>query len=402
MKPAPFEYIRPQSLAEACELLAGDEDARAIAGGQTLVPMLAMRLARPTKLIDIMRLARACGHSHRGRRASRRRDNAASHCRTRPADPCPSACAGARAAMGRSSANAQSRHGRRFDRQCGSVCGNSVGCRHARRRDHAGDAGRPVVDAGRRLFHRSDADHDRAGRMRECRKVSGLGAQSASASGFFEVSARRSDFAFVQRWRRSRSMRTGAVSLSRSASVASAIARCGWMCRRCSAQGSMRRPSRKPSMRVASDMDAIERSACQCILSPSRRHHAWQARPRTGKDRSRRPRAEGSGMMKVELRVNGVSRDGRCRAAQDAARYAAREFPAQRHPCRLRARRLRRLHRAGRRRAGAVLPDVRRAGRRLRDHHDRRSRAGARANSASSRMRSAKPTACSAATARRA
>ncbi|WKA26501.1 FAD binding domain-containing protein [Bradyrhizobium roseum] len=61
MKPAPFEYVRPQSLAEACELLAGDEDARAIAGGQTLVPMLAMRLARPTKLIDIMRLPELAG-----------------------------------------------------------------------------------------------------------------------------------------------------------------------------------------------------------------------------------------------------------------------------------------------------------------------------------------------------
>ena len=61
MKPAPFEYIRPQSLAEACELLAGDEDSRAIAGGQTLVPMLAMRLARPAKLIDIMRLPELAG-----------------------------------------------------------------------------------------------------------------------------------------------------------------------------------------------------------------------------------------------------------------------------------------------------------------------------------------------------
>jgi CO/xanthine dehydrogenase FAD-binding subunit len=56
MKPAPFEYVRPGSLAEACELLAGDEDARIIAGGQTLVPMLAMRLARPTRLVDILRL----------------------------------------------------------------------------------------------------------------------------------------------------------------------------------------------------------------------------------------------------------------------------------------------------------------------------------------------------------
>jgi CO/xanthine dehydrogenase FAD-binding subunit len=61
MKPAPFDYVRPGSLAEACDLLAGDEDARLIAGGQTLVPMLAMRLARPAKLIDILRLPELAG-----------------------------------------------------------------------------------------------------------------------------------------------------------------------------------------------------------------------------------------------------------------------------------------------------------------------------------------------------
>jgi CO/xanthine dehydrogenase FAD-binding subunit len=61
MKPAPFDYVRPGSLAEACELLAADEDARPIAGGQTLVPMLAMRLARPAKLIDILRLPELAG-----------------------------------------------------------------------------------------------------------------------------------------------------------------------------------------------------------------------------------------------------------------------------------------------------------------------------------------------------
>jgi CO/xanthine dehydrogenase FAD-binding subunit len=56
MKPAPFEYVRPASLDEACALLAADESARLIAGGQTLVPLMAMRLARPTRLIDIARI----------------------------------------------------------------------------------------------------------------------------------------------------------------------------------------------------------------------------------------------------------------------------------------------------------------------------------------------------------
>jgi len=57
MKAAPFEYSRPADIDEACALLAADESARVIAGGQTLVAMMAMRLARPTLLIDINRIA---------------------------------------------------------------------------------------------------------------------------------------------------------------------------------------------------------------------------------------------------------------------------------------------------------------------------------------------------------
>jgi len=57
MKSAPFEYSRASDIEEACALLAGDENARLIAGGQTLVPMMAMRLARPSRLIDINRIA---------------------------------------------------------------------------------------------------------------------------------------------------------------------------------------------------------------------------------------------------------------------------------------------------------------------------------------------------------
>jgi CO/xanthine dehydrogenase FAD-binding subunit len=58
MKSSAFEYSRATSLAETCELLReyGD-DAKLIAGGQSLVPMMAMRLTRPARLIDINEIA---------------------------------------------------------------------------------------------------------------------------------------------------------------------------------------------------------------------------------------------------------------------------------------------------------------------------------------------------------
>lgn len=58
MKAAPFDYARPETLPEALNLLAsaGEDERRILAGGQTLVPMLAMRLARPALLIDINRI----------------------------------------------------------------------------------------------------------------------------------------------------------------------------------------------------------------------------------------------------------------------------------------------------------------------------------------------------------
>ena len=56
MKPTPFDYLRPASLAEALEALAS-EGAVALAGGQSLVAMLNMRLARPDLLVDIMHLS---------------------------------------------------------------------------------------------------------------------------------------------------------------------------------------------------------------------------------------------------------------------------------------------------------------------------------------------------------
>ncbi|HWE14736.1 MAG TPA: xanthine dehydrogenase family protein subunit M [Solirubrobacteraceae bacterium] len=54
MKPAPFEYDHPESVEQALELLANHaDDAKVLAGGQSLVPMLNFRLARPARLIDV-------------------------------------------------------------------------------------------------------------------------------------------------------------------------------------------------------------------------------------------------------------------------------------------------------------------------------------------------------------
>lgn len=56
MKPAMFDYKRARTLPEAVEFLAaGDGDAKIIAGGQSLAPMLNLRLARPKILVDIKR-----------------------------------------------------------------------------------------------------------------------------------------------------------------------------------------------------------------------------------------------------------------------------------------------------------------------------------------------------------
>jgi carbon-monoxide dehydrogenase medium subunit len=62
MKPAPFRYARPSSLAEATALLAAAPgDTKLLAGGQSLVPMLNMRLVRPAVLVDVNGLRELTG-----------------------------------------------------------------------------------------------------------------------------------------------------------------------------------------------------------------------------------------------------------------------------------------------------------------------------------------------------
>jgi CO/xanthine dehydrogenase FAD-binding subunit len=57
MKPAPFEYTAPTTVAEAVSALSGAEgEAKLLAGGQSLVPLLNMRLARPGLVVDLGRV----------------------------------------------------------------------------------------------------------------------------------------------------------------------------------------------------------------------------------------------------------------------------------------------------------------------------------------------------------
>jgi aerobic carbon-monoxide dehydrogenase medium subunit len=61
VKPPPFDYHRPATLDEALALLADDPDAKALAGGQSLVPILNFRLGRPSALVDLNGISELAG-----------------------------------------------------------------------------------------------------------------------------------------------------------------------------------------------------------------------------------------------------------------------------------------------------------------------------------------------------
>lgn len=64
MKPAPFDYVAPETIEEACERLAeADGGATVLAGGQTLMPLIALRMSQPFILVDINRIAALKGVS---------------------------------------------------------------------------------------------------------------------------------------------------------------------------------------------------------------------------------------------------------------------------------------------------------------------------------------------------
>lgn len=57
MYPAPFEYFAPSSVSEALSLLSKNADAKILAGGHSLLPLMKLRLATPAALIDIGKIA---------------------------------------------------------------------------------------------------------------------------------------------------------------------------------------------------------------------------------------------------------------------------------------------------------------------------------------------------------
>src|ERR1700746_1826968 len=52
-----FDYQRPQSVADASKAIAGKDEAKLLAGGMTLIPTLKQRLAKPSDLVDLGRIA---------------------------------------------------------------------------------------------------------------------------------------------------------------------------------------------------------------------------------------------------------------------------------------------------------------------------------------------------------
>jgi len=64
MIPAQFDYHRPATVGEAVQLLQSNPDAKVLAGGHSLIPVMKMRLAAPSALVDIGRIADLKGISH--------------------------------------------------------------------------------------------------------------------------------------------------------------------------------------------------------------------------------------------------------------------------------------------------------------------------------------------------
>ena len=386
MKPARFDYIRAETLAEAHAALAAEgDDARVIAGGQTLVPMLSMRLARP----------KVAGRHHASAGACARSTPTATRIRVGagvrqaellawPELARAPAAAGRGAALGRPRADAQPRHRLRLDRACRSERGDAAGAGRARRRRRAVVAPQAAQRSGRRFLHRHDVDRARDDELIEAvRFRAGHARDTAMPSS--EFGRRHGDFAIV-----------ACAAVASRDGVRLAVGGVADRPVRARLSRARRQRARRCARCLRLGARRARRPACNRALSPrSGPPHG----PRHDRGGPPMPRLSADAAPSRPLHAQRPRGRGRGRAAHAADRFPAPRTRRDRHACRLRARRLRRLHHRDRRRAGARLPDARRAGRRRRDPHRRRRWRPSRAGSRCCRRRSAAITRCSAASA---
>ena len=71
-----FAYQKPSSLADAVKALSADADAKALAGGMTLIPVLKQRLNKPSLLVDLAKIGLSASACQRQHHRHRRHDDA--------------------------------------------------------------------------------------------------------------------------------------------------------------------------------------------------------------------------------------------------------------------------------------------------------------------------------------
>ena len=175
VKPRPLGYTRPESVAEALAALAApDVEAKVLAGGQSLVPLMSMRLAAPDLLVDINRLTElsyvevADGQVRRRRARATRRGAGEPGGGSRPAAPAQGA------PVRRAPGHPQPRHDRRQHRarRPGRArCPRSWRCSRAPCASRS--AARRAVDPGQRVLPRTAGVGRAAGRARHRGAVPG-------------------------------------------------------------------------------------------------------------------------------------------------------------------------------------------------------------------------------------
>ena len=399
MKPAPFEYHAPETVADVVGLLAAHgDDAKPLAGGQSLVPMLSLRLARFEHLVDLNRVTELTSVERRNGRRRRRRDDPPGGPRaTRgPADDGPAARPGGSAHRPLPDPQPGHRRGVRGPRRPGErAAGGGAGPRRraARRR-----ARRDPRRARRRVLRR-ELDDRRS-------TPTSSSPPSPSRSGRAAAGSRS------RRW-------PAATATSRSPATACAVAldaadrieRCADRPVRHGQHAGARHRRRGGAHRPGGPTrPSSSRSAQLAVrdLDPPDDVHALaryrRSSARTSCDAGLTRGARGGPpVSEVAVHDDGERRAAARarRGAQDPRRLPPRGLRAHRHASRVRARRLRRLH--GPRSTGPRCAPASCSPCRPTVPRSRPSRASADppGRSARCRRRSARSTACSAGSARR-